>query len=83
MTAQLAFPGMAKPRRLSHLYWDACADYWGPIMECLEAENDLGEEGITEAELVGVGDFMDISEFRARCDREGVPYTIRPWEVGL
>lgn len=74
---QLAMPGFeppVKPRQLHLLYWEAFANHWAPIVERIASERELGPEGITERDLAGVPDWLDLDEFRRQCDERGVPY---------
>ena len=64
----------AKPKRLSLLYLDAAAEYWGAWAERLEREGRIGPGGLVEADLAGVPEFDDLDEFRSKLEAAGVPF---------
>lgn len=66
----------ARPPKLSDLYYQAQADFYGPIMEEMARTEAVGDDGLTEEQVGRMSPFMDVDEFKARLDKAGTPYRL-------
>jgi hypothetical protein len=70
---------MATPPRLAKLYNDAQCDYYGDILDRLEAEDKIPEDGVDEGTFwaqLGAKPFMSVERYALHLTAKGIPYRL-------